>query len=67
MILHALLLGLLQADPRQATGVKVGEVTDTSAIVWVRRTAKSVREADGGAPGESGKVRSAKMLSKLAW
>ena len=57
MILHALLLCLLQADPRQATGVKVGEVTDTSAIVWVRRTAKSVRESDGAAPGEPGKVR----------
>lgn len=32
-----------QPDPasRQATGVKVGEVTDTSAIVWMRLTASA--------------------------
>jgi alkaline phosphatase D len=41
----------------QATGVKVGEVTDASAIVWVRRTAKSAREADGACPGAPGRVR----------
>lgn len=34
-------------DSRQATGVKVGEVTDTSAIVWMRVTAKASRNADG--------------------
>src|SRR5688572_24399299 len=28
------------AATRQATGVKVGEVTDTSAIVWMRVTAQ---------------------------
>src|SRR5262249_27585504 len=32
---------------RQATGVKVGEVTDSSAIVWMRVTAKAGRNADG--------------------
>jgi len=40
----------LTADPpahRQATGVKVGEVTDTSATVWARLTASGVRDADG--------------------
>ena len=38
------------ADPlpqRQATGVKVGEVTDTSAVVWARLTANPARNADG--------------------
>jgi len=35
------------AESRQATGVKVGEVTDTSAIVWMRLTAKATRNNDG--------------------
>lgn len=35
------------ARTRQATGVKVGEVTDTSAIVWMRLTANAGRNADG--------------------
>ncbi len=34
-------------DSRQATGVKVGEVTDTSAIVWMRLTAAAERKGDG--------------------
>lgn len=34
-------------ETRQATGVKVGEVTDTSAIVWMRVTAKEKRNAEG--------------------
>ncbi|MEE9240465.1 MAG: PhoD-like phosphatase N-terminal domain-containing protein, partial [bacterium] len=34
-------------ESRQATGVKVGEVTDTSAIVWMRVTEKAERRADG--------------------
>src|SRR5262245_14943499 len=29
------------ANTRQATGVKVGEVSDTSAIVWMRLTANA--------------------------
>jgi len=32
---------------RQATGVKVGEVTETSAIVWMRVTAKHQRNKEG--------------------
>ncbi len=32
---------------RQATGVKVGEVTDTSAIIWTRLTANPVRNSEG--------------------
>ena len=36
--------------PRQASGVKVGEVTDSSAIVWVRLTAHAARNADGAKP-----------------
>lgn len=35
------------AEPHQATGVKVGEVTQDSAIVWVRRTANSTRNSEG--------------------
>ena len=34
-------------ESRQATGVKVGEVTDQSAIVWVRLTEKVSRRRDG--------------------
>ncbi len=49
----AVFLGLLVSctaridELRQATGVKVGEVTDTSAIVWMRITKKPERRADG--------------------
>lgn len=35
------------AEPRQASGVKVGEVTDTAAIVWTRLTAAANRNHDG--------------------
>ncbi|MCI0379788.1 MAG: alkaline phosphatase D family protein [Gemmataceae bacterium] len=40
------------ADPgtRQATGVKVGEVSDTTAVVWMRLTAEAGRRAQGYAP-----------------
>lgn len=34
-------------ESRQSTGVKVGEVTETSAIIWTRLTAKAGRNADG--------------------
>jgi alkaline phosphatase D len=56
------MLGILlalaaQADVRQATGVKVGEVGETSAVVWMRVTAKETREADGASPGAAGRVR----------
>lgn len=37
----------LAQETHQATGVKVGEVTDTSAIVWMRLTAKSGRNNEG--------------------
>ncbi len=33
--------------PHQATGVKIGEVTDTSAILWTRLTASTTRNQDG--------------------
>jgi alkaline phosphatase D len=33
--------------PRQATGTKVGEVTDSAAIVWTRLTAAPGRNKDG--------------------
>ena len=35
------------SESRQATGVKVGEVSDTSAIVWMRVTEKAERRRDG--------------------
>jgi alkaline phosphatase D len=35
------------ADSRQATGVKLGEVTDTSAIGWMRLTERGLRLSDG--------------------
>lgn len=35
------------AGSRQATGVKVGEVTDTAAIVWLRLTANADHNAKG--------------------
>ena len=35
------------ADSRQATGVKVGEITPTSAVIWTRRTAASRRLDEG--------------------
>jgi alkaline phosphatase D len=34
-------------ETRQATGVKVGEVTADSAMVWMRRTAQAARNKDG--------------------
>src|SRR5688572_6962410 len=35
------------ATARQATGVKVGEVTDTTAIVWTRLTTNPTRNNEG--------------------
>ena len=35
------------ADSRQATGVKVGEITRDSAVIWTRRTSASTRLNDG--------------------
>src|SRR5437868_648756 len=35
------------AECRQATGVKVGEVTPTSAIIWTRLTAYAERNKTG--------------------
>lgn len=34
-------------ESRQATGVKVGEVSESSAVIWTRLTAAEVRRADG--------------------
>src|SRR4051794_30338940 len=34
-------------ETHQATGLKVGEVTPTSALIWVRLTARPARNADG--------------------
>jgi hypothetical protein len=35
------------AATRQATGVKVGEITPTSAVIWTRRTRSSTRLSTG--------------------
>jgi alkaline phosphatase D len=51
-----------EAATRQATGVKVGEVTDTSAIVWTRLTASPTRKNDGVAmPKRVGKEAKKKL------
>ncbi len=39
--------GAAGAETRQATGVRVGEVTPTSAIVWMRVTARAERNSGG--------------------
>jgi alkaline phosphatase D len=41
-------------ESRQATGVKVGEVTPDSAIVWVRLTAQARRNDTGDVAGPAG-------------
>jgi len=46
----AVLIGQPSIDPplpRQATGVRVGEMTDTSAVVWTRLTANPTRNSTG--------------------
>ena len=35
------------AGKRQATGVRVGDMTDTAAVVWVRLTQRELRNNDG--------------------
>ena len=48
LILGACGLGISHLDEsRQATGVKIGEVTHESAIIWTRVTESSERRADG--------------------
>ena len=34
-------------ETRQATGIRIGEVTETSAIIWTRITEKAGRRTDG--------------------
>ena len=34
-------------ETRQATGIRIGEVTETSAIIWTRITEKTARRTDG--------------------
>jgi alkaline phosphatase D len=47
----------LAQESRQATGVKVGEVTENSAIVWMRVTAKADPKKDGVVvPGRPARV-----------
>src|SRR5437868_1759130 len=44
---HPELLAAEDAGSRQATGVKVGEVSQTSAIVWLRLTAQAALNTEG--------------------
>jgi len=37
----------VEPESRQATGVKIGEVDSTSAVIWTRVTEKAARRADG--------------------
>ena len=54
--------------PFLATGVKVGEVTETSAIVWVRLTAGSGRNQDGRIIGPNTAAKKAKKAKqRRAW
>ncbi|GIW82411.1 MAG: alkaline phosphatase [Gemmatales bacterium] len=46
-LLFAFCLASFAEETRQATGVKVGEVTQTSAVVWMRLTKNSSRNRDG--------------------
>jgi alkaline phosphatase D len=48
--------GLPEQGTRQATGVKIGEVTPHSAVIWTRRTASEGRLADGVLRKAAGKA-----------
>lgn len=48
------------AGPFQATGTRVGEVTDTTGIVWTRLTQSATRNNDGVTFEKSKKVKGAK-------
>jgi len=52
MLVGGVLCGVTVAEektgpPYQANGVKIGEVTQTSAIIWTRLTEKPERNTDG--------------------
>ncbi|MFN3322568.1 MAG: alkaline phosphatase D family protein [Bryobacteraceae bacterium] len=48
-------MAAIDPDSRQATGVKVGEVTPQSAVAWLRLTERAHRQSDGEL--RRGKVR----------
>ena len=47
MLIGSALRAAPPANTRQASGVRVGEITPTSAVLWTRRTTASSRLADG--------------------
>ncbi len=51
-------------EPRQATGLKVGEVTSSSAIIWTRVTESATRRQDGTAM--RGRAEKAKPGTEIA-
>lgn len=50
-----------EARPHQATGVRVGEITDSSAIVWTRLTASAERNVKGVVYPGRGKAEPAEV------
>jgi alkaline phosphatase D len=52
------------ADSRQATGVKVGEVSDTGVIVWMRLTAEA-RPVRGGRDAPRGDAVPPEQIARL--
>lgn len=59
LFLTNLALTAQAAEPHQANGIKIGEVDQTSAIVWTRTTrdVQADPSADNAAPGAEGEVR----------
>jgi hypothetical protein len=58
MVLLAMVASWSGAAIYQATGFKVGEVDQTSAVVWMRHTQNTNRIAsDSSCPGSDGYVR----------
>jgi alkaline phosphatase D len=80
LLLHLLIVLLLSSTspdgPHQANGIKIGEVNQTSAIIWTRTTAgalatPSLENAAPGAPGEvrvtCWKVEPLRQVSRSEW
>lgn len=55
LLAGALVWGKQETSFRQATGVRIGEVTPDSAVIWTRRTSGSERLVDGILRKGSGK------------
>lgn len=58
------LMAASESEVHQATGVRVGEVTDSSAVVWVRLTRNATRNNDGVVFAMEKKVKGEKKSSQ---